>query len=89
MAYFVGTFSNGYCGCDEVILMIADTIEKAEKYMEDRVYIYGSNYKYMTEFEDDEEDDEAYWEGVTYEVREATQEEIEYEYDADGWVTLL
>lgn len=88
MAYFIGTFSNGYCGCDEIIPIIADTIEQAEKYMEDRIDIYGCDYEYMTEFED-EEDDEAYWEGVTYEVRKATQEEIEDEYDADGWVTLL
>lgn len=88
MAYFIGTFSNGYCGCDEIIPIIADTIEQAEKYMEDRVDIYGYDYEYVTEFEE-EEDDEAYWEGVTYEVREATQEEIEDEYDADGWVKII
>ena len=87
MAYFIGTFSNGYCGCEEIIPIIADTIEQAEKYMEDRIDVYGYDYKYVTEFED-EEDDEAYWEGVTYEVREATQEEIEDEYDADGWVKI-
>ena len=87
MAYFIGTFSNGYCGCEEIIPIIADTIEQAEKYMEDRIDVYGYDYKYVTEFED-EEDDEAYWEGVTYEVREATQEEIEDEYDADGWAKI-
>lgn len=88
MAYFIGTFSNGYCGCEEIVPIIADTIEQAEKYMEDRVDIYGYDYEYVTEFEE-EEDDEAYWEGVTYEVREATQEEIEDEYDTDGWVKII
>lgn len=88
MAYFIGTFSNGYCGCEETIPIIADTIEQAEKYMEDRLDIYGYDYEYVTEFEE-EEDDEAYWEDVTYEVREATQEEIEDEYDADGWVKII
>lgn len=88
MAYFIGTFSNGYCSCEEIVPIIADTIEQAEKYMEDRVDIYGYDYEYVTEFEE-EEDDEAYWEGVTYEVREATQEEIEDEYDADGWVKII
>ena len=88
MAYFIGTFSNGYCGCEEIVPIIADTIEQAEKYMEDRIDIYGYEYEYVTEFEE-EEDDEAYWEGVTYEVREATQEEIEDEYDADGWVKII
>lgn len=86
MAYYVGTYENGYCGCDVEVYIIADSELQAARYMEDGLDTYGYDYKPITDWEDEEADD-AYWEGVTYEVREATQEEIDEE-DADIWVDI-
>jgi len=86
MKYFIGEYSNGYCGCDEIVLMIADTEEQAEAYMEEGLADYGYEYVDGTDFEDDETGD-LYWENVTFSVREATPEEIERE-DADAWVDV-
>ena len=86
MKYFIGTYYNGYCGCDLDIYMIADTEEQACKYMEDGLDTYGYDYMVNSDCDDDEADD-CYWENVTFEVREATQEEID-EIDADGWIDI-
>ena len=86
MKYFIGTYDNGYCGCDLDVYMIADTEGQACKYMADGLDTYGYDYMVNSDYDDDEADD-CYWANVTFEVREATQEEID-EIDADGWIDL-
>lgn len=86
MKYFIGTYDNGYCGCDIDIYMIADTEGQACRFMADGLEAYGYEYKPITDWEDEEADD-YYWENVTFEVREATQEEVDAE-DADIWVDI-
>ena len=86
MKYFIGEYSNGYCGCDEVVLMIAETEEQANRYMEDGLADYGYEYVNCTDFEEDETND-LYWENVIFDVREATPEEVKNE-DADAWIDV-
>jgi len=83
MKYFIGTYDNGYCGCDVEVYMIADTEEQACQWMSDGLDTYGYDYMVNADFDDDEVDD-CYWANVNFEVREATQEEID-EQDADVW----
>ena len=86
MKYFIGTYSNGFCGCDLEVYIIADSEEQADIFMAENEANYGYEYAYTTDYEDDPED-ASYWENVTYDLREATQEEID-EIDADGWVDI-
>lgn len=86
MKYFIGTYSNGYCGCDEEVYIIADSEDQADRFMAEGEINYGYEYAYTTDYEDDE-DNAAYWENVTYDLREATQEEID-EVDADCWCDI-
>lgn len=87
---FVGTYSCGYCGCDEYRYIEADTLEKAEEYMQDGLSDYAETWEHMVydeldldEYEEDSEEVEAayeyYYEGCGFEVREATEDEIECE----------
>ena len=86
MKYFIGTYSNGFYGCDLEVYIIADSEEQADIFMAENEANYGYEYVYTTDYEDDPED-ASYWENVTYDLREATQEEID-EIDADGWVDI-
>lgn len=86
MKYYIGKYENGYCGCDEIVLMLAETEEQADRYMEDGLADYGCSYEGICGDEEIEDEDE-YWENVTYYLREATPEEVENE-DADAWVDV-
>ena len=86
MKYFIGTFSNGYCGCEMEVYIIADTEEQADRFMGENELNYAYDAVVITDYEDDPEND-AYWEHVTYDLREATQEEID-EIDADCWYDI-
>ena len=77
--YFLGTYSNGYCGCTVHEGVIADSYEQAEKYFcdEEAIYEYGEEYAYCCigeEYDDDEYQD--YIEGIYVEIQEMTYEEI-------------
>lgn len=89
MQCFIGTYSNGYCGCDEDVYIIADSIGQAEKFMAANLEDYGWDYYNYWEEAEDEEDDEDfetnYWDNVSFEVRKATAEEIE---DIDTWTDI-
>ena len=89
MRYFIGEYSNGYCGCDEVVFMLAETEEQADAYMEEGLADYGYEYEGCCREEeiDDDETNDLYWENVTYSLREATPEEVEDE-DADVWIDI-
>lgn len=86
MKYFIGTYSNGYCGCDEEVYLIADTEEQVAEYLDQYIDEYGYDAVMGTDYEDDE-DNAAYWAEVTYDIREATQEEISW-IDADSWIDI-
>lgn len=86
MKYFIGKYSNGYCGCSEEVYMLADSEDQADRFMAEGEIEYGYEAAVNTDFEDDE-DNAAYWENVTYGLREATQEEID-EIDADCWIDV-
>ena len=87
MQYFIGTYSNGYCGCDEEEYIIADSIEQAEKFMAANLVDYGWDYYFYCEEYDEEDEDfeETYWDNITFDVRKATAEEIE---DIDTWTDI-
>ena len=88
MTYFIGKYSNGYCGCDEIVFLIADSYDEADAFMEANLDNYGYEYEYCADVdEDDEESEDNYWENVTYSLREATPEEVEKE-DADEWIVV-
>lgn len=86
MKYFIGTYSNGYCGCDEEIYIIADSEDQADRFMAEGEMNYGYEAAFATDYEESPED-ASYWENVTYDLREATQEEID-EVDADCWCDI-
>lgn len=60
---FLGTYECGYAGCDEHHLIIADSLEDAEKFMTEGLYEYISQYEYIArrnyeeecDFEDDDD----------------------------------
>ena len=83
MKYFIGIYSNGYCGYSEEVYMLADSEDQADRFMAEGEIEYGYEAVVNTDYEDDE-DNAAYWENVTYSLREATQEEIDG-IDADYW----
>lgn len=43
--YYLGTYSNSYCGCDEEIGIIADNISDAEKYMREEMEVYAERHE--------------------------------------------
>ena len=83
MKYFIGTYSNGYRGCEVEVYIIADSEGQADRFMIKGETNYGYDAVVVTDYEESPED-ASYWENVTYDLREATQEEID-EVDADCW----
>lgn len=94
--YFLGTYHNDYCGCDELRFFIADDIEQVESVMREDLYDYALNYfDYGTgRIEDDEigeySDDgwDEYFEGCGFDCEEVKLEEIEEEYEPVDWEDL-
>lgn len=88
---FVGTYTCGYCGCDEYCFIEADTLKQAEEYMQNGLIDYAETWEYMALDEldldelnedDSEEIEDAlgfYYENCGFDVREATEDEAESE----------
>lgn len=75
--YFLGHFSNGYCGCDETYGYIAEDIEQVRKYCEDMLpeYAEDSIVGCLDEEEQQDEDAmEAYFADCYVEVEEVSEE---------------
>lgn len=45
--YYLGTYSNGYCGCSEEVGIIADNMQDAEEYMREGLDIYAEQYEHI------------------------------------------
>lgn len=93
--YFKVTYSNGFCGCDEVEFIIADCEEDAWEYLTDNIedYCFYEDERMLDETLFEEEDDgnyntdaawEAYWENIRdySNVEEITEEE--YNENSEG-----
>lgn len=87
---FVGIFSCGHCGCEEYHYIEAETLEKAEEYMEDWLPEYVGFWECealngfdVDEFDEDSEEVNAafdwYYDNCSFIVREATEDEIKDE----------
>jgi hypothetical protein len=64
MRKYLVRYSNGYCGCDEAIVIEAESFEEAEKAAQDGLYDYSESYEnvaHLDAFEGDEYDDEREW----------------------------
>lgn len=78
-------YDNGYCGCNESEVMKVDTLEEAEEYAQEGIYDYGQTYEHCAEGYDsdegwlDEEEEEYYYENLSFTVTEITKEEFENE----------
>lgn len=75
--YFLGCFSNGYCGCDEVHGFIAETAEQVQKVCEDMLAEYAQDLIGNCLDEEEQQDDdavEAYYADCCVEVAEVSEE---------------
>lgn len=73
------TYSNNYCGCDEVDVMEVLNMKEAEDEATTHLQEYAENYDYVAtgwgeDFESDEER-EYYYENCSYEIEEITEKE--------------
>lgn len=82
---FIGTYSCGYCGHDDVLAIIADSQLQAETFMQEGLCEYVMSNEDIVrddeEFDDDEwhesQDYEDFFLGCYWELREATEKDIE------------
>lgn len=84
--YFLGYFSNGYCGCDEAHAFIAEDKEQVRKYCEDMLYEYADDSILGCLDEDEQQDEElmeAYYADCYVEVEEVSEEKMREEMDDD------
>lgn len=82
---FIGTYSCGYCGHDEIHAIIADSQSQAENFMQEGFYEYIIDNEYIVEreyegpeetwYESQEYND--FYENCFWDLHEATEEEIE------------
>jgi hypothetical protein len=80
MKKYLVQYSNGYCGCDEAIVIEAESFEEAENVAQEGLYDYAESYEYvchLDEFEDNEYDEEREWyyDNCTFSVEEYESEE--------------
>lgn len=79
------TFTNGYAGCDESVVMEVRDMEEAQEYASERLYDYGQDYEHVAmgytwdEGWEDDYSEEEYYEGCDFEIVEITEEEYENE----------
>lgn len=84
--YFLGYFSNGYCGCDETHGFIAEDIEQVRKHCEDILPEYAEDSIIGCLDEEEQEDKdamEAYYADCYVEVVEVSEEKMREEMDDD------
>ncbi len=84
--YFLGYFSNGYCGCDEAHGYIAESEEQVEKFCLDALPEYAEDSIVGCLDEDEQQDEDAmedYIAGCYIEVKEVTEEEMRNEMEDD------
>lgn len=82
---FIGTYSCGYCGHDEIHAIIADSQSQAENFMQEGFYEYIMDNEYVVEREYEGPDGEWYesqeyndfYENCFWDLHEATAEDIE------------
>lgn len=83
--YYLGHYTNGFCGCDITYGIIAETYEQAVEWMENGLYDYGQDYEYIALHDLDEEEDDIdsavadYYENLSFYVEQVDQERYEYE----------
>ena len=84
--YFLGYFSNGYCGCDETHGFIAEDAEQVRKCCEDILPEYAEDSIIGCLDEEEQEDEdlmEDYLSGCYVEVVEVSEERMKEEMDDD------
>lgn len=84
--YFLGYFSNGYCGCDETHGYIAESAEQVEKFCLDALPEYAEDSIIGCLDEDEQQDEDAmedYIAGCCVEVEEVTEEKMRDEMEDD------
>lgn len=84
--YFLGYFSNGYCGCDEAHAFIAEDKEQVLKYCEEMLPEYAEDSIVGCLDEDEQQDEElmeAYYADCCVEVEEVSEEKMREEMDDD------
>ena len=82
--YFLGYFSNGYCGCDEARGFIAEDAEQVRKFCEDMLPEYAEDSIMGCLDEEEQQDEdlmEAYYADCYVEVEEVTEEKMREEMD--------
>lgn len=96
--HYLGTYKNGYCGCDEEIGIIADNMQDVEEYMREGMDVYAERHESVAmeewerQVEDGETDgDEEFYDSQVYEdylgdicytVKECTED------DSSSWVDI-
>lgn len=100
---YIATYDCGYCGCEEIVYLEAESEEQVEKYMKKGLSDYASNYEYLISDQiedlDDDEDGEVdfydtqeyedYYSGCTFYYSIATEEELEVlKEDGVEWLDL-
>lgn len=84
--YFLGYFSNGYCGCDEAHAFIAEDEGQVLKYCEEMLPEYAEDSIVGCLDEDEQQDEElmeAYYADCYVEVEEVSEEKMREEMDDD------
>lgn len=98
---FIGTFYTGYCGTEEIVPLIADSLVDAEKYMSEGYADYMATWEHLAidvwetseeyepdgEFYESEIYEDYYAEG-SWEVHEATEDELEDYKNEDEWIDI-
>lgn len=84
---FIGTYSCGYCCCDEIHAIIADSQLQAEIFMQEGFCEYVMGNEDIVRWDDHEDLDDDVWydsqdykdffEDCFWELREATEKDIE------------
>lgn len=90
--YYLGHYTNSFCGCDITYGIIAETYEQAIKWMEDGLYDYGQDYEHLALDDLDEEEDDIdsaiadYYENLSFYVEQV--DETQYENKSDFFKDL-
>lgn len=84
--YYLGHYSNGFCGCDITYGIIAETYEQAIEWMQDGLDEYGQEYEHVALDNLDEEDDidsaiADYYENLGFYIEQV--DETRYENESD------
>lgn len=82
--YFLGHFSNGYCGCDKTYGFVAEDIKQVRKYCEDMLSEYAEDSIVGCLDEEEQQDEEMmkdYYCDCQVEVEEVSKEKMEEEMD--------